>query len=342
VGRQHSSPDVTRQARKLRRLELQKNERFFVGEGLVIMHSRKALIPFAMLAVLGCANQGSEGVAHPAKVHNLKSGKGAFVTTYDSRGRGAYIVVDTAGGLGNSSEKKSILLCAEPPPDASGNVDYSDALAVSVEASAAYELIKAAADVGVERDVSASAEIADVAARSELVLLMRDALYRLCEFHLNGTMTAEQISNNYSDLLRMAKQMGQRDNVSSLVHVLELSLKADAPEGVMEDILITIQALSFVEAAEASQDLALRRLLTAAAAQTLLTAPEVDNIKAMLREALEKDLAEQKKKLQDAEAAETRASASEKEKAKNAVTKAKAEVEEAQKELDEFNEHNPK
>lgn len=291
-----------------------------------------------MVIALGCANRGSEGAVHPAKVHKLRSEKGAFVTTYDSRGRGAYIVVNTTGGLKNSSTEKSILLCAEPPPDASGNVDYADALKTSVEASAAYELIKAAVDVGVEREVSASSEIVDVAARSELVMLMRDALYRLCEFHLNGTMTPEQISENYTELLRMAKQMGQRDNVSSLVHALEVAIENDESKDVVQDILVTIQALSFVEAAEASRSLALKSMLTTAAARSLLTDQEAENIKKQLEQELTDALSEAKAELATAQQVLSTVgnNAQRKKQAEADVAAAQAEVDHAQKELHNF------
>lgn len=226
------------------------------------------LVVSLSLAVLACASPAAQGVTHPAKVHKLGNKK-AYVTTYDGRGRGAYVVVDTKGGLKNGDGGKSILLCAEPPPDTSANVDYSDVLKTSVDASAAYELISAAINVDVDRDVQASSDVVDVVARSELVLLMRDALYRLCEFHLNGTMTAAQVSSNYNELLRMAKTLGQRDNVAQLSKALIVAIQNKADPEVIKQLLLTIRALSFVEAAEASTDETVKLLLSIAATRGL-------------------------------------------------------------------------
>ncbi|MFV8750987.1 hypothetical protein ACNOYE_10620 [Nannocystaceae bacterium ST9] len=287
---------------------------------------------------IGCAGKSSQSVTHPAKVHELGEGKGAFVTTYDSRGRGAYIVVNADGGLKNDATGKSILLCAEPPPDASGNVDYSDALKTSVEASVAYEVLKAAVDVGVDRDVSASSHIIDVVARSELVLLMRDALYRLCEFHLNGTLTAEQVGANYSELLRMAKQLGQRDNVAKLTHALEVSIAEGADPQIVAGILVTIQALSFVEAADQSQEKTLKTVLTFAAARTVLSA---DEMAGLVRELEGEILSALEKAKTKAAAAKMAAEKKPQDKAlQEALTAAQAEVAAEEARLSQFRKDN--
>ena len=293
------------------------------------MKAARFPILLSTIMAAACAGKGAAPVVHPAKVHKLDSGKGAFVTTYDSRGRGAYIVVNSDGALKNSAEAKSILLCAEPPPDASGNTNYADALKTSVEASAAYELIKAAVNVGVDRDVTASSNIIDVAARSELVMLMRDALYRLCEFHLNGTMTPEQVSENYTQLLVMAKQMGQRDNVASLVRALEVSLANGADPAVIQGILVTIQALSFIEAASATESSAMKSILSTAATRTLLKADEVQAFVKELEKTYIEDLNEKK-----ARAKELRDALSQKKPKGDALKKAEQEVTEAEQAVD--------
>ncbi len=111
-------------------------------------------------------------------------------------------------------------LCAEPAPDASANLGYNAQTRASVDASLTYQAVTAGAKVGVDSLQAITSTIADVAQRTELVLVMRDMLYRVCELHLNGVLDNDKTAASFDNVVRVTAFLGQRDTVGKLITLL--------------------------------------------------------------------------------------------------------------------------
>ena len=94
-------------------------------------------------------------------------------------------------------------------------------------------------------DPTVAARIANVATRTELVLLMRDALYRICEMNANGVLSDEKAEEVFRNVLSTARTLGQRDNVGKLIDVLAIvaAAEADRPK-LVESLVSTIRLIA--------------------------------------------------------------------------------------------------
>lgn len=190
------------------------------------------LSSLALLLGSGCARTATS-VTRPSELHALKGNKkrtDGYSVAYDARGRGAYIVrAATESQDGRHLKRSGLVFCAEPPPDAAANLTARRDVDASVDAMVTLKAVEAAVKGGGKSSESATSEIADVATRTELVLLMRDALYRVCEMNANGVLSDEDASKVMGNILATARTLGQRDNVGKLVDVLAIVARADKP-----------------------------------------------------------------------------------------------------------------
>lgn len=177
----------------------------------------------------------------PTQLHKLRGKSDAFAVSHDARARSTYFVRTGDGG----DEAALLKFCAEPPPDVAANLQASREVDASIDAALKYAAIDAAINGSGSSTTSASSEIADAATRTELVLFMRDALYRICELHANGETQPGQAAKMFGDLLVTAGTMSQRDNVGKLIEAVAVVLEK-APQNVeaIEDLLTTVQLLA--------------------------------------------------------------------------------------------------
>lgn len=205
---------------------------------------------FALLLVplaSGCAKT-AEAVTRPSEMYTLNPGEKAdgYAISYDSRGRGAYLVkAETVTDQGNTKKRTGLVFCAEPPPDASANLTANREVNAAVEAMVKLKAVEVAAKGSGGSKDSASSEIANVATRTELVLLMRDALYRICEMNANGVLSDEKAEEVFRNVLSTARTLGQRDNVGKLIDVLAIvaAAEADRPK-LVESLVSTIRLIA--------------------------------------------------------------------------------------------------
>lgn len=198
----------------------------------------RLLLLIVPLTVGGCANT-TRNVTSSAEHHRMKKRPGAnadaHAITYDSRGRGAYI----------KPGSEFVKLCAEPPPDASANLQAESEFTAKLAAAAEYEAIKATFDGDIDRSQSASSTVTDVATRTELVLFMRDAMYRICEMHFNGVIDGEKAESLFSEVVSAARVLGQRDNVAKLVDLAKAMMATEKPDAALiHDVIGTIRFLA--------------------------------------------------------------------------------------------------
>lgn len=228
----------------------------------------------AAIALGGCASSNRQ-VLESARAHRLQPRAGAkakaHAITYDSRGRGAYITESeetrTEGDV--TITTRLLKVCAEPPPDVSANTTAESKLSIDLEAAAKFKAFEAALDGNADSSQSASSTIADAATRTELVLMMRDALYRVCELNSNGVLDAEQARKSFESLLATARHLGQRDNVGKLVDVVAILAQKGATgdnQLAINELLSTIRYLATSDhllAAGLNDDAAMAALTTA-------------------------------------------------------------------------------
>lgn len=135
------------------------------------------------LLLSGCAN------FSPLASHKPLAANQSAWLVYDSSRRGAYV---RAGADGTSR------ICAEPAPDT----------AYSFENSLAGKLkTPAGADGSV--DAKLAATIAELAGRDNLVLIAREALFRICEMRANGDLPADKVFPAFQEVMNAIMEVAK-------------------------------------------------------------------------------------------------------------------------------------
>lgn len=98
------------------------------------------------------------------------------------------VVVVTAGD--NAGK-----FCAEAPPDTAKEISTS--LKASLEAEGGGKKANGSLEDGLET------KIIELGERTAKLDAYRTGLYALCQFHLNGAMTKEQVNTNFVELIKI-------------------------------------------------------------------------------------------------------------------------------------------
>jgi len=163
---------------------------------------KTAMVPILVLVVCGCANLRS-----PITAKALGDGK-PYWFTYTAERRGA-LVLNTA---------KGIQVCSEPFPDVGLN------LTSKIAAAATYQGAKG------EIDADFASSVVELAGRTQIVLVLREALYRLCEQIQNGNITdSRMIERMYTNVLNVVNNFPAQASLARSPGG-ERSLMAPMPE----------------------------------------------------------------------------------------------------------------
>ena len=161
------------------------------------------LLPLALSTVTlsGCATFA------PLTSHQYIGDKSGQWLTYDSTRRGTLIVESPDG---------KVRSCSEPAPDTA--YSFSNAIKANGESGGTT--------AGV--DVTLAATIAELAGRDNLVLLARDAMYRLCEASANGMITSGQYAELYGAVLTQVTNIAgaSKERSQTLNKILERGLNS--------------------------------------------------------------------------------------------------------------------
>ncbi len=152
--------------------------------------TRRALIgALVALSLTGCA-----WTTSPARQHALEPGA-PYWFDYDAGRRGAVLV----------PSRGAVRFCAEPSPD------------IALQQSVAL-LAKAETPQGITTEGSAkfSSDVVAMAGRTQTVVFLREALYRLCEQSLNGNLTQAEIAPLFARILEASYQIAQAQLVSEI------------------------------------------------------------------------------------------------------------------------------
>lgn len=143
----------------------------------------------AALLLAGCA-----WTTSPARQHELEPGA-PYWFDYDAGRRGAVLV----------PSRGAVRFCAEPSPD------------IALQQSVAL-LAKAQTPQGItaEGSTTLSSDVVAMAGRTQTVVFLREALYRLCEQSLNGNLTQAEIGPLFAKIIETSFLLSQAQLVSEI------------------------------------------------------------------------------------------------------------------------------
>ena len=114
-----------------------------------------------------------------------------------------------------TSPDGKIRSCSEPAPDTA--YSFSNAIKANVKTG----------ETTVDAEVALAANLAELAGRDNLVLLARDAMYRLCEASANGMIDSSQYQELYKKVLEQVTNISGASKARSetVSKILEAGLK---------------------------------------------------------------------------------------------------------------------
>lgn len=136
------------------------------------------------LILSGCTNFTS-----PARSSKLEVDT-PYWFDYDASRRGAFLVPDD----------KKIKVCAEPPPDVA--LSLVSKLETTIKKDEVGEATGKA---------EFNASVVKLAERTQMVMLLRESLYRLCEQSLRHDFTSAEILKAYEDTVKAAADLAKAD-----------------------------------------------------------------------------------------------------------------------------------
>lgn len=149
------------------------------------------LLAAAMLST-ACTN-----FSAPAKVTRIDPREHGYWFQYSAGRRGATSVPKSQDGSG-------IMLCAEPVPDVA--LEHTNSVLAKVD-------IPESASAEVKAEFASS--VVQLAGRTQTVLLLREAMYRLCEQSINGNIGADAVAELFKSILETTILMGRADVLTS-------------------------------------------------------------------------------------------------------------------------------
>ncbi len=174
-------------------------------------HSIKTSLFLVFLLLSGCAN-----LTSPARYHELDASK-VYWLDYDASRRGALIA---------PSDIK-IKTCSEPSPD------VALTLVSKLEASLKDQT---------GNDAAAKAEfdatVVELGKRTQMVMFLREALFRLCEQSLNNGFSQSEILGAYDKVISAAINIVEKDKADAQARASEAEAKATDAKNVQRTLEI--------------------------------------------------------------------------------------------------------
>lgn len=167
------------------------------------------ILPLATFVLIaGCQPQQTVAPVHYRSFRT--GGKRTGTITADGRMRNAYV------GSGK--------VCAEPPPDIAANYGLERAISASVSLSIAYSGVTGEGSGSGQSAWKGVSEVADVAEKTEALLVVREALYRLCELTLNNKVETQQVVQTFREILFTTRDLGRNDVLKQIIDAIEYSV----------------------------------------------------------------------------------------------------------------------
>ena len=168
-------------------------------EGPMMRVIAAAAVVFSLFAIQGCAH-----FTPPARHHELDPTK-TYWLDYDATRRGTLLLP------GNTNFKT----CAEPSPD------VALTLVSKIEGS-----LEKPGFASVEAKAEFDATVVQLAKRTQMVMFLREAMYRLCEQSLNNSFAEKDIIDTYTKILEAAIKIVDTDHSEAKARATEAQSKA--------------------------------------------------------------------------------------------------------------------
>ena len=170
------------------------------------------VLPLLLIAVLsGCTNFTS-----PARYHEVDATK-AYWLDYDASRRGALVV---PGGV-------DIKTCAEPSPDVA--LTLISKLETTIKD-------KAGLDATAKAEFNAS--VVELGKRTQMVMFLREALFRLCEQSLNNDFSKEEVLDAYNKVISAAIDIFEKDKLDAKARASQAETKATEAKNIQRALEI--------------------------------------------------------------------------------------------------------
>ena len=171
----------------------------------------KASVFLSLVLLNGCTN-----LTSPARYHEIDSTK-TYWLDYDASRRGALVAP-------NSNKLKT---CSEPSPD------VALTLISKLEAN-----IKDKAGDEASGKVEFNASVVELGKRTQMVMFLREALFRLCEQSLNNDFTKQDIIDSYNKVISAAIDIVEKDKLDAKAKASEAETKATEAKNIQKALEI--------------------------------------------------------------------------------------------------------
>lgn len=149
---------------------------------------------FTAIALLATTLTGCANLSSPSSATSIENGKNYWLS-YDASRRGAIII----------SNGQKTISCSEPFPDVA--LSFVNTLKGSLTTSGGLSA------QGVDASINATALA--LAGRDDVVLLAREALYRICEAHQNGALQQSEVKPLFQDVFQQVKEIAVKQAETS-------------------------------------------------------------------------------------------------------------------------------
>lgn len=199
-------------------------------EGLLADRGRLVAATCAAVLVGACggnsATSSGTTVATNSQLHTMSGGGSAYAVAFDSRGRGAFVVPrlfqSQQDAEGRQQEQETAFrICAEPSPDVSSNLTAEASRAIEAGLQLSYSGVSAAGNVASQSSSSGTSTIGHAVDVSEVVLVLRSAMYRICELQINGTIEETVAKELFVSVMSTVQFMASGDHLPAMIGALQ-------------------------------------------------------------------------------------------------------------------------
>jgi hypothetical protein len=110
--------------------------------------------------------------------------------------------------------QKGLYMCAEPSPDAALNTAITKLTELSASGKISGGAPEGTTTIRSQSDSAAS--IVELVSRTQTILFLREAMYRLCEQQLNGTLDKEDVKSLYTTIVNTSVTLAEAQVIETL------------------------------------------------------------------------------------------------------------------------------
>lgn len=161
---------------------------------------------------------GCTTITSPARSKFLTEKDRVYWFDYAAERRGAFLIPKSSSG-----SPSSYSICAEPTPDVA--LKHTSELALSA---------KLPNTVDAELKTKFANDVVQLAGRTQTILFLREAMYRLCEQGVNGNLQPNEVKELYTKVIDAAVLFSQASVLQEARNAIKLDPKT---QQIIENIL---------------------------------------------------------------------------------------------------------